>query len=220
MRGRPGRTWQVRLLVAAGVLALLLLPRQAPGTVAEQRARLPPPAECTDGVEGTWRAHIYSERFRDWHVHTLYIRRVPGSDTELTGKQTSEVWDGGPDKEQPGPCRGALHYKVNMPSKGTIKNGEIKFWGTSLEVDQVLCGRYVGYNVDNFSGRIDPERQEFQSVNNDGGRAVNEPTVFRRIGCWNDGQEPAPTPNVSVQPPAFYPKRDTSGCGCSLPGGP
>jgi hypothetical protein len=45
------------------------------------------------------------------------------------------------------------------------------------------CGHPHGYNPDNFSGEIDPWRAEFQSVNNDGDRAVNEPHVFRRIRC-------------------------------------
>lgn len=212
MRRRRLRWW-----LAAGVLATALVPLSAPGTVAEQRARLPPPAECQDIVEGTWKAHVYSPRYADWHIHTLYIRRVQGSETELTGKMTAEVWDGGPDDQSPPPCRGRTHYKVTMPAKGNVKGGQISFRGTSLQLDRVLCGRYVGYNVDNYSGRIEEERQEFQSINNDGGRAVNEPVVFRRIGCWDEAAEP-PDPDVKVTPPAFYPKRKSEGCGCSLPG--
>jgi hypothetical protein len=43
--------------------------------------------------------------------------------------------------------------------------------------------RALDYHPDHFTGTIDPQREEFQSVNNDGGRAVNDPMVFRRIGC-------------------------------------
>lgn len=206
-------------MLAGGVLAAFCFARSAPGTVAEQRARLPPAKECEDIVEGTWRAHVFSPRYGDWHIHTLFIRRVEGSKTELSGKMTAEVWDGGPDDQQPPPCRGRTHYKVTMPSKGKAVDGEIDFHGTSLQLDQVLCGRYVGYNVDNYAGRIDEERQEFQSANNDGGRAVNEPVVFRRIGCWDEGEQLL-DPSIEVTPPAFYPKRESNGCGCSLPGGP
>jgi len=217
MRRWARQASRVRALLVVGVLAAIFVPRSAPGTVAEQRARLPPAAECQDTVEGKWKAHVYSPRFDDWHIHTLYIRRVEGSKTALAGKMTAEVWDGGPDDQQPPPCRGRTHYKVTMPSKGKAKNGEISFSGTSLKLDSVLCGRYVGYNVDNYAGRIEEERQEFQSINNDGGRAVNEPVVFRRIGCWDEAAE-QPDPDVKVTPPAFYPKRESGGCGCSLPG--
>lgn len=219
MRRSAGRTSLFRALLVGGVLAAIFVPQSAPGTVAEQRARLPPAAECQDMVEGTWRAHVFSPRFGDWHIHTLYIHRVKGSKTELTGKMTAEVWDGGANDQQPPPCRGRTHYKVTMPSKGQVVNGEIDFHGTSLKLDRVLCGRYVGYNVDNYAGRIEEERQEFQSINNDGGRAVNEPVVFRRIGCWDEAEE-LPDPNVKVTPPAFYPKRERAGCGCSVPGAP
>ena len=58
-----------------------------------------------------------------------------------------------------------------------------------------------------ISGRIDPEIQEFRSVNNDGGPAVNVPQVFRRIRCF----PPQSNPHVTVDPPPFQPPR-TGGC--------
>jgi len=198
----------------------MLLSRSAPGTVAEQRARLPPPADCEDSVEGVWRSHKFSPRHHDWHVQTLYIRRVKGSETDLQGKITAEVWYGGREQEQPGPCRGLTHYQVTMGAKGTVVDGEIRFWGETLKLDRVMCGRYRGYNKDHFSGKIDFDIQEFQSVNNDGGRAVNDPTVFRRIRCWDSAEQEGPPPQINVTPPAFYPERRTGGCSCSLPGRP
>ena len=63
-----------------------------------------------------------------------------------------------------------------------------------------ICGSSIGfgYNLDNFTGTIDPEIQEFQSVNNDGGISVNEPNVFRRIRCFE-----GPAPTDDVEPPPF-----------------
>ena len=54
-----------------------------------------------------------------------------------------------------------------------------------------------GYNLDNFSGEIDPEIQEFQSLNNDGGRDVDgdgRPDLlvaapFSDVGAPQDGGE-------------------------------
>jgi hypothetical protein len=67
-----------------------------------------------------------------------------------------------------------------------------------------------GYNLDRFSGVIDHEIEEFQSVNNDGGRYVNVPTVFRRVSC-DDTKDIKP--RVSVEPPPFYPPKEDRGCG-------
>ena len=69
------------------------------------------------------------------------------------------------------------------------------------------------YNLDRFTGKIDEEREEFQSVNNDGGRMVNHPTVFRRIKC--DEHDDAPKASVEVKPPPIFPENSTD-CGCSL----
>jgi hypothetical protein len=46
-------------------------------------------------------------------------------------------------------------------------------------------------------------------LNNDGGRAVNSPTVFRRGRCL---EEPPP-PGVKATPPPFEPPRRLFGCG-------
>jgi hypothetical protein len=49
--------------------------------------------------------------------------------------------------------------------------------------------------------------QEFQSVNNDGGRYIDVPTVFRRVECFEEG----PAPSIEITPPAFVPEIE-SGC--------
>jgi len=216
-RPRPVSQRLLRVAALGLVVAAFLLPRQAPGTVAEQRARLPPPATCEHEVEGYWKSHAYNPMFQDWVEFTLEIHTVPGKPGELTGKIVNHTWKGGPGREQPGPCGAEQTWRarIAMTAKGTYQDREITFWGTEWKLDQVVCGKLPwswGYNLDRFTGTIDPAIQEFQSVNNDGGRSVNEPTVFRRIGCFDS----APPPSVEVKPPPVLPAKRKGGCSCSL----
>src|SRR5262249_23914807 len=145
-------------------------------------------------------------------VFTLRIRRTsPGAPT-LVGDINAHYWDGGPDEPNPpASCRpDQRHQTVFMTAAGQVQNGRIDFWGTAWRPDQSLCGPPTSrYNLDHFSGTIDPAIQEFQSVNNDGGRSVNDPTVFRRVRCL----DPAPGPHVTVAAPPFAPPRHAVGCG-------
>ena len=61
-------------------------------------------------------------------------------------------------------------------------------------------------------GVIDTGLNEFQTQNNDGGRDVNEPYVFRRVSCFPDGSEFHP--QIVTEPPDFYPNQ--GGCGCDF----
>jgi hypothetical protein len=195
------------------LVALLVLPKLAPGTVEEQRERLPPAVVCEDPVEGLWKSHSYDPAYGDWTEFYLEIRRVEPGEPALEGTILNHTWVGAPSEEQPGPCRGRLRYRVSMDARGTEENGAVFFGGIGdWRLDEVLCGSFRGgYNLDNFSGQIDPAIQEFQSVNNDGGRAVNEPTVFRRIRCF----EPPPPTEISVAPPPLFPgQEEASGGGC------
>lgn len=199
------------------MLAAFLLPRGAPATVQEQRKRLPPPAECEDEVAGTWNSHYFFKIQRSWYMFTLEIKRVEGQDNQLTGTITSHFWNGPADEPEPPPCRpGLRRLIVKMPAKGSVENGVVSFGGLSWTLDKTVCGpSYTRYNPDNFSGKIDPEIQEFQSVNNDQGDAVNVPVVFRRTDCPDDDKQEEP-PKINVKPPPFQlPKRTSSGgCGC------
>jgi len=211
---RRRRARFVYALAAIGFAAAILVPSPAPANIQEQRARLPPPATCTDPVEGVWMSHKFNPQFGDWYIFTLEVRRAPGSQTDLRGVIRAHSWIAGPQESEPPPCRAGLdHWVVFMTAQGTISPaGEIVFFGTSWRLESSLCGRSPGpgqYNLDRFSGRIDPAIQEFQSVNNDGGRAVNEPTVFRRVRCL----DPPTAPHVKVAPP---PMRPPSTGGCSL----
>jgi hypothetical protein len=204
-------------LLVAFTVALTLTPRPAPATVEEQRARLPPPAECPDPVEGVWRSHAFNERWGEWNIFTLTVERTEPGSSELKGTISNQAWYGPNTESVRGPCEGRLQYLVSMDAQGTVTDGTISFGGVGAwRLDEMYCGEPTfGYNLDQFSGVIDPEILEFQSVNNDGGRYVNVPTVFRRVECLDRGGPPPPT--VSVTPPAFYPPSDEpkGGCGCS-----
>ncbi|MCC6878091.1 MAG: hypothetical protein IT378_27510 [Sandaracinaceae bacterium] len=197
-------------------VAWLAFPRPAPATIAEQRARLPPAAECGgEIVAGVWRSHKYDPRYSDWTVFTLNIRRVPGAPAQLTGTIVNHSWDGGPELQEPPPCAQSIgtEWIVSMDARGSVTNEtSIQFGGIGRwRIDEVRCRRGPwGYNLDNFTGVIDPAILEFQSVNNDGGRSVNDPMVFRRIRC--PPEEHAQAPSVNPRPPAFYPELGRGGC--------
>src|SRR5687768_17456758 len=193
MRGGRGPfDWLLRSSVVAVLLLMTVDVGVAPATVAEQRIRLPPAAECQSEVEGRWKALIWTPYERAWYEFVAEIHRAPGSATELTGVIRVETWLGGPDRSEPGPCTGGRHYRGTMPATGSYVDGQVRFGGVRFEIGEVFCGAFGNdYYTDQFTGKIEKERQEFQSVNNDGGNAVDEPTVFRRIGCLED--EP-PTP--------------------------
>ncbi len=204
-------------LAAIGSLVVLwLVPSAAPATIAEQRARLPPAAECGDEIAaGIWRSHAYNPTYGDWQVFTLTIRRVPDSPEQLVGTIVNHSWYGGPSDQEPPPCSRQRQFEwiVSMDARGRVTHGNQIFFGGvgRWRLDETRCRQGPGgYNLDNFSGVIDPAILEFQSVNNDGGRAVNEPAVFRRIRC--PPQESVEAPSVNTRPPTFYP--DTGrGCG-------
>lgn len=201
------------------LLAALACPRPAPaGTVAEQRARLPPPAQCDDDlVQGIWKSHDYRSRYGEWTVFTLEIRRVGKTDA-LKGTIRNESWDGPADRSEPGPCRDQFHRIVSMDAEGSITDGVIAFRGVGQwRLDNHICGSSgMGYNLDDFTGPLEEARLEFQSVNNDGGRAVNEPTVFRRVSCLpeHEGAVVDERPKVYVKPPSYYAPEEQSSGGC------
>jgi hypothetical protein len=206
----------LRLVGAAVFLGVAFSPSPAPGTVQEQRQRLPPPAKCEeDDVAGYWKSHQYSPTYHDWVEFTLEVRRVPGSETKLVGTIVNHTWQGGPDKEQPGKCGSDSRWRmrIKMEGEGTYEGGKLTFRALNWKLDELICGDIPSsmvYYLDNFTGQIDFALQEFQSVNNDQGRSINEPTVFRRVGCLGDDMPP---PSVDIEPPALLPERmRSSGC--------
>ncbi len=95
-----------------------------------------------------------------------------------------------------------------MDAVGRVHDGAVEFRAVGQwRLDALHCGEWDGgYNLDAFTGPLDLERLEFQSVNNDGGSAVDEPTVFRRVTCLpTSPAEAERAARVVVRPPAFYP---------------
>jgi len=215
---RRSRMWKRLGILALTVSFLVFIPSPAPATIAEQRARLPPPAECGDDhVTGIWRSHQWDPIYRDWTIFTLRITRDPTQSEHgperLVGLITNHSWDATAQDEEPPPCQpGRSEWIVSMDAQGTVSpGGDIAFGGVGRwRLDRVICFTGPGgYNLDNFTGRIDPALNEFQSVNNDGGRAVDHPTVFRRIRCLSNASQ---APRVTRQPPEFYPPQPRVGC--------
>ncbi len=200
-------------MLAAGWLTVVLFPRVSSATVEEQRARLPPPAECQDPVEGVWLSHQYEPRLLQWYIITLYIHHPSPDSDKIVGDIVSHFWDGSTKEDQPPPCtRWRMNSKVRMPATGTYKDGKVVFNGGPWRPEPAPCdppARRIMYNPDSFSGKIDPDLQEFQSLHNDGGVSVNIPTVFRRVKCF----DPPPTPKIDFAPPPLTPpKRVESAC--------
>lgn len=208
-----------RWITLTALIALICAaPRPAPATIEEQRARLPPAADCLDPVAGVWRSHAWNEMYEEWNIFTLKIRRKAAGSSQLTGTISNEAWYGPKTEVQRGKCEGRLAYLVTMDGQGSVVDGEISFGGFGeWRLEKVHCSDFWGgYNLDQFKGTIDPERLEFQSVNNDGGRFVNVPTVFRRVECLEEKDEDEDGPGVAVTPPAFYPPESSTNEGCGF----
>jgi hypothetical protein len=190
-----------RALGLSLVAALLVLPRIAPATVAEQRARLPPAAECDDPITGTWKAQVYRAEREQWTEWTLILRRSEDDKERLVGEIINHSWYGGAELTAPPTCeRTRAHWVVSTDAEGYVSNGDIHVQGVGeWRKDEAICGPGPGgYNLDHFSGALEHSLHEFQSVNNDGGVSVNEPTVFRRVLCLVPAAE---QPRLDLKPP-------------------
>ena len=211
-----------RFFVAATAMAILA-PALAPADVVqEQQERLPPPAECTDPVAGIWMSHAFYPHVSQWYIFTLSIGRVPGDPSALAGAMHAVYWNGTAATVEPPACAPGVYRKaIDEPAHGSLQaGGRVVFEGTSWTASRDgACGdaAETGYNLDHFSGTIDPARQEFQSVLNAPGW-VDVPTVFRRVRCAQGTAAPPPvTPPVFVPPPMVPPPPappTSGGCGC------
>lgn len=217
-RRRDGRALRPEWFIAVALgLALGLQPREAPATIEEQRARLPPPATgCEDDlVAGVWQAHTFYRHVGEWYRFELDIRRDPddAGGRTLIGTIRSEFWDGGPERAQPPLCDAPGNRRAVLENaRGRVDGLDVEFDATDWRGAGVCHTFFGGYLLDRFSGHIDPERMEFQSVlNADSDAWTDVPTVFRRVRC------PPPSdrrdePKVVVAPPPYEPPSET-GCG-------
>ena len=190
------RELRSRVAVGAWLAALALRPAPSSATVAEQRARLPPAAECEDPIAGTWRGLSYYPDHGQWYEFTLDIARDAAAPGTLRGTILAHFWDGPPDRSEPPASSGSMaHVKIRQDARGTYEDGKVWFGGIRWEVDGVLCGQFGRrYITDQFKGVIDRERHEFQSINDWSERPDDEATVFRRIRCADEEAAPVVTP--------------------------
>lgn len=157
----------------------------APNTVEGQRALLPSAMTCKDPVAGRWEALKYNPLWGDWVRFTLVVHDSSGA---LQGTITSRTWSGGPLDSSPPFCGpDSFDITVQMNARGRVDASRIAFGASAYTVTSIRCpSNSLDYSPDNFSGTIDPRRQEFQSVNNDGARDIDQPYVFRRTGCIDE----------------------------------
>lgn len=151
-------------------------------SIEGQRALLPKKAVCDDPVAGKWEAMKFAPGRGDW-VH--FVLRVKREGQSLHGVILSHTWSGGPRDLVPATCDlGDFDFTVSMIASGATNGVSVDFGARTYTLLTAPCQRImIDYAPDHFSGNIDPARQEFQSVNNDGASDVNAPYVFRRTAC-------------------------------------
>lgn len=204
-----------RLGLGLGLGLLISLgPALAPATIEDQRSRLPPPAfECeADPISGVWQAHAYYAHVGQWYLLELSIERDPGRPESLRGTIRSEFWDGGPELAQPPLCTEAgERAAVIQTASGQAEGLALRFDAIDWR-DLAACGPFSGaYLLDHFSGTIEPERMEFQSLlNADAPEWKDVPTVFRRVRCGPGSA--VLEPKIIVAPPPYEPPA-REGCG-------
>ncbi|MFV8755260.1 hypothetical protein ACNOYE_32320 [Nannocystaceae bacterium ST9] len=205
---------RLAILLATLTGGLLLGPALADATIEEQRARLPPPAtECDDQIAGQWRAHVFYAHVMQWYVFVLDIRR--GQANQLHGTIHAEFWDGDADDQQPPLCNLGVHRgAVVQNASGEADQLDIRFDAIDWRDEQACGSLGMGYLLDRFSGTIDPERMEFQSLlNADAPQWRDVPTVFRRVRCATAGSADDREPKIVVAPPPYQPPEGERGCG-------
>jgi hypothetical protein len=204
---------RLAILLSALTTGLLLGPGLGRATIEEQRARLPPPAtDCSDPVAGQWRAHVFYGHVMQWYVFVLDIQR--SGETSLKGTIRAEFWDGDEHDQQPPDCSLSNNRAAVIENaEGEAKGLEIRFDAIDWRDDNACRSVPFGYLLDHFSGTIDPERMEFQSLlNADAPEWRDVPTVFRRVRCAAGASED-PQPKIVVAPPPYQPPEGERGCG-------
>ncbi|HVY48820.1 MAG TPA: hypothetical protein VHB21_23185 [Minicystis sp.] len=154
-------------------------PRFAPLEGVASRA-----VTCADPAAGTWTSNPqYYPDYGDWYVFTLHVARAAGSGA-LTGTMEAQAWAGGPDAAAQPDCGGEpLNTRVVEPAKGSVDGARFAFDASSWSLHGAACpgGLPMGYNPDHFTGLIDGG--VLRSVNNDGGRSVDDPVAFAHTAC-------------------------------------
>ncbi len=137
-------------------------------------------AGCEDPIEGVWHVRKYRSGEGWWTTFTLHIER---DGDELRGRVVQHGWNGNADDQSPPACTpGMFEHRVEMFGEGFVHGDQVRFDAVGPPRRTVLCrGLPLGYNLDHFTGTVRGNR--LLAVNNDGGRDVNAPYVFRRTSC-------------------------------------
>src|ERR1044071_3158521 len=115
-------------------------------------------------------SHAYYPQQHQWYVVNLDVRRVTGHPDQLQGLIRAHFWDGDEHMvEPPADCAHvSMHAEVREPAVGTLTPDQtITFRGTSWALERQYCGFGMGYALDTYSGRIDPQIMEFQTILDD-----------------------------------------------------
>ncbi len=174
--------------LAGGAGDLILGSIGAGGDLAgARRALMPDMGMCEDPVAGTWRAQRYDAGSRRWVRFTLVVRH-DGSGA-LTGTITHRGFTGSPGNSTPGPCTAFGHdmtYRMNARGRFTPEGhrGSMTFEARNARLLRADCPDSGSvYFPDRFRGTVDPMRDRYDAVNNDGRVEFDQPYTFRRVAC-------------------------------------
>ena len=152
-------------------------------SVGAQRRRIGGGATCEDPVAGTWKSSIYDGIRHEWYAFTLSVQRTGNT---LSGTIRSHFWAGSAAASAaPSSCaQTRLHALVSMPAQGRYEGGRLRFGARSWQLEQLWCGGATfAYQPDRFTGTVDEQSHELQTIVTDGVNLIDQPMVFRRVAC-------------------------------------
>lgn len=148
-----------------------------------RQAMLPNGGRCEDPAAGIWRAQRYDAGRRQWVRFTLRVRH-DGSGA-LAGTITNHSYTGRPGNSVPGPCTAfGFDMTWRMQARGRYENGQMSFEARNPRLVRADCpdsGHL--YYPDRFRGTVNPVRDTFEAVNNDGQAEFDQAYSFRRVSC-------------------------------------
>lgn len=170
--GAPAGNARDLILGSAGALG---------SSISAQRALLPNGGACSDPIAGTWRTQKYRAADHTWVRFVLHIQHEGST---LRGTITSRIWSGMPSDPTPSCTAFGFDNTWRMEARGHLDGNSVSFQSSTARLLRQDCpNSEARYAPDNFTGTVDPMREVFDSVNNDGAFDVNEPYSFRRVGC-------------------------------------
>lgn len=170
--GAPAGNARDLILGSAGALG---------SSISAQRALLPNGGACSDPIAGTWRTQKYRATDHTWVRFVLQIRNEGGA---LAGTITSRIWTGMPSDPTPSCTAFGFDNTWRMEARGHLDGTSVRFASYSARLVRQDCpNSEARYAPDNFTGTVDPMREVFASVNNDGAFDIDEPYTFRRVSC-------------------------------------